>query len=305
MYIIEIYINGNYQNLDTWQIILFCSLLYPLCYDTTQMLTLGPRNYFGDTMNYNDVCFIWSVITVLFLQKVEVISPDTFVCKFILVFTCISSIIKTFLFLRIFSSISYLVTMIFVVVVDLQAFLFFYVLLVIFMSNYMSVLGLGNPNVDGIYRDSVISQWEGLPHNAGKTWPKNKKFDHPEIYLEIHGLLFEQYMYIPRYVMYILNTFNVSVGNFDFGPSQSLNNAYENYAYWILWTLTLVMTNIIFLNFIIAEASNSYAKVMETLEQQKRKERSDMINESEFMAPRCLKNDRRFPRYIVSRTILN
>lgn len=105
--------------------------------------------------------------------------------------------------------------------------------------------------------------------------------------------------------MYILNTFNVSVGNFDFGASMMLNGTAENYAYWVLWTLTLTMTNIIFLNFIIAEASNSYAKVMETLEQQKRKERSDMINESEKMAPRFLCNDQRFPRYIVSRTILD
>jgi hypothetical protein len=51
--------------------------------------------------------------------------------------------------------------MLFTVIVDLQAFLLFYTLLVVFMSNYMSVIGLGNPNVDGIYRDHCIGNWKG------------------------------------------------------------------------------------------------------------------------------------------------
>lgn len=247
--------------------------------------------------------FIWSVIIVLFLQRIELINPDTFICKFLLILTCGSSIIKTFLFLRIFSSISYLVTMLFTVIIDLQPFLLFYTLLCLFMSNYMAVLGLGNPNVDGVYRDSCIETWE--TNNSPLKYPRGKKFDYPEAYIENGNMLFIQYMYLPRPIMYFLNTVNVSVGNFDFSASQVLNNTAENYAYWILWTITLIMTNIIFLNFIIAEASNSYSKVMETLEQQKRRERSNMINESEYMAPKCLKNDLRFPRYIVSRTILN
>lgn len=65
------------------------------------------------------------------------------------------------------------------------------------------------------------------------------------------------------------------------------------------------MTNIIFLNFIIAEASNSYANVMETLDQQKAKERALMINEAEFMAPRYVMNKKRFPRYVISRTVMS
>jgi hypothetical protein len=74
--------------------------------------------------------------------------------------------------------------------------------------------------------------------------------------------------------------------------------------YWILWTITLIITNIVFLNFIIAEASESYAKVKETLEESKAKEKADMINESEFMLPKSLINKERFPRYLIARSVV-
>lgn len=41
----------------------------------------------------------------------------------------------------------------------------------------------------------------------------------------------------------------------------------ENRLFWILWLLGVVITSIIFLNFIVAEASGSYAHVTETLKQ--------------------------------------
>jgi hypothetical protein len=40
----------------------------------------------------------------------------------------------------------------------------------------------------------------------------------------------------------------------------------ENYLYWILWFVVCVLTNIIFLNFIIAEASASYENVKKNLD---------------------------------------
>ena len=74
--------------------------------------------------------------------------------------------------------------------------------------------------------------------------------------------------------------------------------------YWILFLVTLVTTNIVFLNFIIAEASESYAKVKETIEESKSKEKASMINETEAMLPKALVNKERFPRYIIARTVL-
>jgi len=112
-------------------------------------------------------------------------------------------------------------------------------------------------------------------------------------------------MYMPKFFAYWFSTFNVSLGNFDFDPSTQLNSQAENIMYWVLWCITLIVTNIVFLNFIIAEASESYAKVKETLEESKSSEKADMINESEFMLPNHFINKERFPRYIITRSVLS
>jgi len=52
----------------------------------------------------------------------------------------------------------------------------------------------------------------------------------------------------------------------------------------------VLTTNIIFLNFIIAEASASYEKVHSQLEQFILKEKSALIAESELMIPTALKS---------------
>ena len=57
--------------------------------------------------------FIWSVLVTVFLQRFEFIATDAFICKLLLVIAATNAIIKTFFFMRIFKSISYLVTMIF------------------------------------------------------------------------------------------------------------------------------------------------------------------------------------------------
>lgn len=56
---------------------------------------------------------------------------------------------KSFFFLKIFSSLSYIVTMIFTVVADLQAFLLFFTILVFVYAMIFAVIGAGNPNVPG------------------------------------------------------------------------------------------------------------------------------------------------------------
>jgi hypothetical protein len=53
--------------------------------------------------------------------------------------------------------------------------------------------------------------------------------------------------------------------------------------FWIVWLLTTVIVNIIFMNFIIAEVSASYEKVMNTIHITLLQERGNMINESEDM----------------------
>ena len=62
-------------------------------------------------------------------------------------------------------------------------------------------------------------------------------------------------------------------------------NIQEEQLYWAIFTVILIISNIIFLNFIIAEASESYNSVKVRLEALTQLERAKMINECEFMAP--------------------
>ena len=55
----------------------------------------------------------------------------------------------------------------------------------------------------------------------------------------------------------LATTLRTSLGDFDFEASIHLEEN-ENHLYWAIWLLVVIMTCIVFLNFIIAEASASY-----------------------------------------------
>ena len=59
----------------------------------------------------------------------------------------------------------------------------------------------------------------------------------------------------------------------------------ENILFWLTFLITAIFSNIIFLNFIIAEASASYEKVSAQLQEFINKDRASLISESESMQP--------------------
>lgn len=68
-------------------------------------------------------------------------------------------LLKTFFFLRIFGSLSYIVTMIVSVFYDLRIFLFFYFIITILFSLILGILGIGNFNdPNGFSRDNSPDQ---------------------------------------------------------------------------------------------------------------------------------------------------
>jgi len=75
--------------------------------------------------------------------------------------------------------------------------------------------------------------------------------DQPEDYPD------EEYQLIGLWWGYIITMLRTSLGDFDFMASEFLA-VEENHLYWIVWFLVVLVNCIIFLNFIIAEASNSY-----------------------------------------------
>ena len=75
----------------------------------------------------------------------------------------------------------------------------------------------------------------------------------------------------------------------------------ENYIYWFVWSLILLVTCIIFLNFIIAEASASYEKVSEFLQLYILAEKAALIQQAEEMELSRFKSQEKFPEYIIIR----
>ena len=65
----------------------------------------------------------------------------------------------------------------------------------------------------------------------------------------------------------------------------------------------VIFSSLIFLNFIIAEVSNSYSKVKEKIDELIYKERAGLINEAEDIKMKATKinNKKQFPRYVVVR----
>ena len=75
----------------------------------------------------------------------------------------------------------------------------------------------------------------------------------------------------------------------------------ENIIFWISWFITLIITNIIFLNFIVAEASAIYSVVSESLENYIQQQRADLVSESETLIPNWSKKEKWFPKYLIQR----
>jgi hypothetical protein len=95
----------------------------------------------------------------------------------------------------------------------------------------------------------------------------------------------------------------ISLGDFDFDEATNLDY-FENRIFWVTWLLMVVMTCIVFLNFIIAEVSSSYEKVKLKLRGLFLKERCILIKEAEDMILQTKKHDQNiFPLYLITREI--
>jgi hypothetical protein len=93
----------------------------------------------------------------------------------------------------------------------------------------------------------------------------------------------------------------MSIGDNDFGGMIHLNK-YRQYVFWLIWVMIVFVTCIIFLNFIIAEASASYEEVSGNMDNFLIFQKVCLINESEDMLPKFYKKDKqRFPKYLIVR----
>jgi hypothetical protein len=113
----------------------------------TQLRNQGIMEYVKDIWNLADQLHIWfglssSIMQIIFTSEPSIKNEK--IEKIFLIIVAILMLIKTFFFLRVFSSLSYIVTVMRNVFYDLRVFLLFYIILIFMFSNVISILQIGN-----------------------------------------------------------------------------------------------------------------------------------------------------------------
>lgn len=114
----------------------------------------------------------------------------------------------------------------------------------------------------------------------------------------------EEYHKIGPFMGNIMCALRLSLGDFDFSvlSGNNLTEA-QHWMFWIIWVILVIFSSLIFLNFIIAEVSNSYAVISENIATLVYKERAGLIFEIErSISDKTKKNDKqRWPEFVVVR----
>lgn len=240
---LEINPDGSIKGGNPYAAILLGGIVYPFCYESTQMVKSGPIDYITTPGNYFDILYIFGSILMSLLHMT--MDPFNILSKIVMIFVILQSIVRTFKSMRIIELYSPIITMLAAVFYDLRIFLLFYMILVGKMSLLFGILGCSNPAFD-INPLFAVAREEAI--EAGD------------------GYVGQEYAGMHLLVANFIDTLKASMGDFGslVNASIELNNE-DNIIFWICLILTLGVTCIIFLNFIIAEASASYEKVAEEL----------------------------------------
>lgn len=274
----EIKVEHEDDNLRSYSIALLAGIVYPLIYESTQMCRGGICDYLSDSGNYIDLFYIWGSVAMSIIHMTA--GPYFWYSKALMICVVILAIRRTFSYLRIFKSLSPIVTMLQNVIFDLRVFLTFYVILTLLFSLMYGVLGLGNSRIPGGFRDTFFD-FEN----------QELKSDAPGIEYDKIGLFFGNF----------IQTIRLSMGDFAAIDAANTLSKSENYVFWLVWFVTVVVTCIVFLNFIVAEASASYSNVSAQLDNYIQKQRADLTGEAEGLLPGCFQTDKTFPKYILIR----
>jgi len=93
----------------------------------------------------------------------------------------------------------------------------------------------------------------------------------------------DEYKHVGYYFGNIFTTLRLSLGDFDFGILEEQDDPKLNLSprqhilFWLTWVLMVIFSALIFLNFIIAEVSNSYATISADIDARIYKERSMLV----------------------------
>ena len=167
----------------------------------------------------------------------------------------------------------------------------FFIILIIGFSVLLDVLSIGNIDIPGSFRDKYKSDYDAkiLSEKTGDPYLPT----YPGAEFSRIGLFWGN----------VLNVFKAAVGDYSIINSSLELTKIENMLFWLIFFGILVFTNIIFLNFVIAEAGNSYSIINDQLMQNVLKNKAIMVDEAEEMLPKWKRSEKYYPKYIVSRKI--
>lgn len=230
-------------------------------------------NYLRNFANYPQLLYVMASILMTITHVIMM--PQDFICKLIMILVIALMIARTFKQMRIIEVFAHIVEMLFQVSKDLQVFIFFYFIIIILFSMLISVLGIGNPAIEKDFRLAFPQ-------------PKTEKEE-----LEGRGdVPNSEYKHIGLVVGHMIDIIKMSVGDFGIiSKSMYTVDTETNYLFWLSWFVIALIACIIFLNFIIAEASASYEKVSSCIDETILKAKANLIAEAEMMRPLILKNN--------------
>jgi hypothetical protein len=149
-----------------------------------------------------------------------------------------------------------------------------------FFSLMFSVLGLGNENQVKEDADDTERMLKasgggggGSSSSGGGGGATSKKESFSLAFLlgsRENGIdplgVAKEYKSVGLLVGEFMWTFRISMGDFSAIAATKGLSQTETQIFWVIWFMTALMTCIIFLNFVVAEAMGSYEKVKEYLE---------------------------------------
>jgi hypothetical protein len=98
----------------------------------------------------------------------------------------------------------------------------------------------------------------------------------------------------------IIDVLRISMGDFEIIERATQET---NILFWWILVLAVIYLTIVLLNFIIAEATASYERTTEILQEIIVQDKCSMISEAIVLSPSQLKNELNYPKYIISRKV--
>ena len=95
----------------------------------------------------------------------------------------------------------------------------------------------------------------------------------------VYGTPGAEYHHVFQFIATYISAFRMAMGDTDFGGTTILDSK-NNYLSWVIWFLIVVVSGLIFLNFLIAKASNTYIKIDENLDSYIECDKISLIDEA-------------------------